>query len=170
MITPDEFVCIPDPLKQIDRWVVRRRKVPQAVRPRGGARIHAFPGDAHDPANWMPAARAAARAEALEAAFGDDWGIGFVPVEDDDIGFVDLDGCRDPATGQIAAWARYVWERGFRPAYVEASASGTGLRILVRGAFQPRARQHPVIPAPGDLRVEGATRSWRCMRPTSSPP
>jgi hypothetical protein len=156
VITQDQFVCIPEPLRRIDHWVVRCGKVPQAIRSIGSTeRIRAFPGNAHDPANWMPAARAAARAEVLERAHGGEWGIGFVPVEGDDIGFVDLDGCREPGPqpARIASWARYVMER-FRPAYAEASTSWSGIKILVRGASAPRVRQHAVVPYADDLRVD----------------
>jgi len=153
-MTRDEFSCIPEPLRRINRWVVRRGKVPQAVRETGGGRLRAFPGSAHDPENWLSAMRAATLANAAERELGDSWGIGFDPVEEDDIGFVDLDGCRDPETGNIASWARYICDRGFRGAYCEASTSGTGLKLLVRGAFMPRARQHAVIPAASDLRIE----------------
>jgi AAA domain-containing protein/primase-like protein len=55
-------------------------------------------------------------------------GIGFA-LKGRNIGGVDLDHCRDPATGQIELWADdYV--RRAPGAYVEATVSGTGLRIL----------------------------------------
>jgi Family of unknown function (DUF5906)/Primase C terminal 2 (PriCT-2) len=55
-------------------------------------------------------------------------GIGFA-LRGRNIGGVDLDHCRDPVTGQIGSWAEeYV--RRFPNAYVEATVSGMGLRIL----------------------------------------
>jgi hypothetical protein len=55
-------------------------------------------------------------------------GIGFA-LKGRDIGGIDLDHCRDPETGEIAPWAQNYVGR-FPDAYVEATVSGKGLRIL----------------------------------------
>src|SRR5262249_18713745 len=56
-------------------------------------------------------------------------GIGFALKGCRDIGGIDLDHCRNPVTGQIDPWADdYV--RRFYGAYIEATVSGAGLRIL----------------------------------------
>ncbi len=47
---------------------------------------------------------------------------------------VDLDGCHDRDTGTIAPWAQDIIAL-FAPCYWGPSVSGTGLRILVRGAI-----------------------------------
>src|SRR5262249_34005519 len=61
-------------------------------------------------------------------------GIGFA-LKDRNIGGVDLDHCRDPVTCQIEAWADdYI--RRFPGAYVEATVSGKGLRILGTSALE----------------------------------
>lgn len=52
-------------------------------------------------------------------------GIGYVFSEDDDFVGIDLDGCRDPATGDIAAWARGVIDP--LDSYSEVSPSGSGV-------------------------------------------
>jgi AAA domain/Primase C terminal 2 (PriCT-2) len=55
-------------------------------------------------------------------------GIGFA-LKGRNIGGIDLDHCRDPVTGQIEPWADdYI--RRLPGAYVEATVSGNGLRIL----------------------------------------
>jgi putative DNA primase/helicase len=55
-------------------------------------------------------------------------GIGFA-LKGRNIGGVDLDHCRDPITGQIEPWAdNHI--RHFVGAYVEATVSGAGLRVL----------------------------------------
>jgi putative DNA primase/helicase len=59
-------------------------------------------------------------------------GIGFVFCSADPFVGIDIDDCRDPETGEIEEWARGVIER-FPDAYVEASPSGTGVHIIVRG-------------------------------------
>src|SRR5262249_27864660 len=76
-----------------------------------------------DPTTWGTYEQAVAQVRDGKAD-----GIGFA-LKGRNIGGVDLDHCRDPATGQIAAWADdYV--RRFPGAYVEATVSGKGLRIL----------------------------------------
>ena len=64
-------------------------------------------------------------------------GIGFV-VNDDVIG-IDIDGCRDPKTGEIAEWADAVIEA--LGSYTEVTPSGTGVRVLVSGAL-PEGSRH----------------------------
>jgi primase-polymerase (primpol)-like protein len=49
---------------------------------------------------------------------------------------VDLDGCRDPETGVLEEWARELIGEASDAAYVEASPSGTGVHIILRGAVR----------------------------------
>ncbi|MFC4986624.1 hypothetical protein [Saliphagus infecundisoli] len=58
-------------------------------------------------------------------------GIGFVLTEDDPYSLIDLDGCRDPQTGELDEYAEKIIEK--LDCYVEISPSGTGLHIYVRG-------------------------------------
>lgn len=60
------------------------------------------------------------RAMGLSFAFNGDGIVG-----------IDLDGCRDPVTGEIAPWA--LDELAAFPSWTEVSPSGTGLHIFVRG-------------------------------------
>jgi len=55
-------------------------------------------------------------------------GIGFV-LTGTNIGAVDLDGCRDPLTGQIAGWAQGILDLA-STSYREVTVSGEGLRII----------------------------------------
>jgi len=57
---------------------------------------------------------------------------------------IDMDHCRDPATGKIDAWARALLDRAPN-AYVEATVSGTGLRIIGIGSG-PAAHRKFSIP------------------------
>jgi hypothetical protein len=59
-------------------------------------------------------------------------GIGFV-LTDTDIAAIDLDHCRDSATGQIDPWAQAIIDQA-DGAYVEITVSGTGLRVVGTGA------------------------------------
>jgi AAA domain/Primase C terminal 2 (PriCT-2) len=83
----------------------------------------------NDPTTWGTYEQAVAQVRDGRAD-----GIGFA-LKDRNIGAVDLDHCRDPVTGQIAPWADdYI--RRFPGAYVEATVSGKGLRILGTSALE----------------------------------
>ncbi len=58
-------------------------------------------------------------------------GVGFVFSSADPFCGIDLDDCRDTATGEIAAWAREIIDSF--ASYCEVSPSGTGVKIFVRG-------------------------------------
>lgn len=57
-------------------------------------------------------------------------GIGFA-LHESGVAAFDLDDCRDPETGTVAAWALDLVERA--GSYVEVTVSGEGLRIIGRG-------------------------------------
>jgi primase-polymerase (primpol)-like protein len=65
-------------------------------------------------------------------------GIGFVFCSGDPFTGIDLDGCRDPETGGLEGWAaELVASFG---GYAEASPSGTGVHIIVRGKSPNKKR------------------------------
>jgi putative DNA primase/helicase len=81
-------------------------------------------------------------AEALTACErGEADGVGFVFSSGDPYCGVDLDGCRDPKTGEIERWARKIVAA--LDAYSEISPSGTGIHVIVRGKA-PNRRRGPV--------------------------
>jgi KaiC/GvpD/RAD55 family RecA-like ATPase len=59
-------------------------------------------------------------------------GVGFVFAECGGLAGVDLDGCRDPATGKVADWAREIIAK--LDTYAEVSPSMTGVKLFLRGA------------------------------------
>ena len=69
-------------------------------------------------------------------------GVGFVLCSGDPFTGIDLDGCRDPATGDVAAWAEEI-VRCF-DSYTEVSPSGTGLHVLVK-AKAPASLKRPYL-------------------------
>ncbi len=71
----------------------------------------------------------AAAVEAVKAGVAD--GIGFV-LTGTEFAAVDLDHCRDPATGKIDDWARAIIDKA-PAAYCEITVSGTGLRLIGTG-------------------------------------
>lgn len=71
-------------------------------------------------------------------------GIGYVVSgEPGDVVGIDLDHCRDPATGIIAEWATVIVRRF--GSYTEVSPSGKGLRILLLSAQPPRSRRRDKV-------------------------
>jgi hypothetical protein len=72
----------------------------------------------------------AAAAKAVEDGEAD--GLGFV-LTGTEIAAIDLDHCRDPATGEIDPWAQAIIDKA-ACSYVEITVSGTGLRVIGTGA------------------------------------
>lgn len=143
--------ALPEELKALRQWVVwryeRRRpqgkgrggeakptKVPWRARPGEVARRASVTG----PSTWstFPEAMEVYRSGGYD-------GVGFVLVEADTYCGIDLDGCRDPATGGIEEWALRIV--GQLDSYTEVSPSRRGLRVLLRGTLPPgRRRKGPV--------------------------
>lgn len=111
-------------LEGYDQWVIWEieggKKVP--LNPKNG-----FNASPTNPATW-------ASYESTRAAFEEHGyeGVGFVFTEDDPFCGIDLDGCIDPDTGEIADWASEIIDA--LDTYTEISPSGTGLHLFIRGS------------------------------------
>src|SRR6516162_6171084 len=121
------FAHIPERLRKLRRWVVwkwcrRKKKWDKPPRQTNGDLA-----SVDDPNTWCSFDEALA---ALQTGELD--GIGFVLgyVEEEGVTYtgVDLDGCRDPQTGQIQEWATSHLER--IDTYAEVSPSGEGAKAL----------------------------------------
>jgi primase-polymerase (primpol)-like protein len=125
---------IPEELRQRPQWLVwkleerdgKLTKVPYIAGGVGRA-------SSTDSLTWRTFEEAI---QALEA--GRYSGIGFVFSSGDPFAGIDLDGCRDPETGEITEWAEKV-VAAFA-GYAEASPSGTGVHIIVRGKAPNKKR------------------------------
>ena len=51
---------------------------------------------------------------------------------------IDLDGCVDPQTGEVAAWAMEIVR--YFDSYTEVSVTGTGLHIIIEGEIPNRRK------------------------------
>lgn len=127
---------IPAELQARPQWVVwawaldkngKWTKIPH--NPKSGAKA-----STSAPRTWGTFAQA--KAAYLENPIGLA-GVGYVFAKDDPYVGVDLDHCRDAATGAITAWAQ-AWLDRF-PTYAEISPSQTGIKLIVRGTH-PAAR------------------------------
>lgn len=122
---------IPSELKSLSRWVLwkidqrdgRPTKVP--IRADSG-----LPAESDNQTTWTSFENAR---EAFEKGRGGAVGIGFVFARASGISGIDLDHCRDPATGQIDTWAMDILRR--LNSYSEISPSGSGLHVFVRGTI-----------------------------------
>jgi putative DNA primase/helicase len=125
-VRPD---AIPSALIERPQWVAWRwewsvergdwTKVPVNVHT--GARASVT-----NPAQWVAFGEALAYADVHGLP-----GIGFVVTRDDPFTGIDLDECRDPATGALAPWAASIV--GEFASYTEVTPSGTGVRIWIVG-------------------------------------
>lgn len=81
---------------------------------------------ANDPTTW------AAFDDACQM-YGDSSyeGVGYEFGDEDGLCGIDLDGCRNPVTGEVAQWARQIVISA--GSYAEVSPSGTGIKIFVFG-------------------------------------
>jgi putative DNA primase/helicase len=71
-------------------------------------------------------------------------GIGFAFCSADPFVGIDLDNCRNPQTGEVEPWAQNIIDTFSAEGYVEASPSGTGVHIIVRGFQKEGARRGSV--------------------------
>ena len=127
--------AFPPQLLLRDQWVLWR------LEPRGDktTKIPYQPGGTHanstDRATWSGF-------DAVQQAFiRETWfsGIGFVFADDDPFVGIDLDKCRDPATGVIEPWAAAVLARF--GTYAELSPSGCGFHLIGQGKLPAKGRR-----------------------------
>ena len=142
-ISNPHLIDVPAALKCADQWVTWRseRRRAEATKVPYDART-LQPAKVNDPRTWCSFAEALAR-----YADGGVSGIGFVFAPQDPFVGIDLDACRDPATGTVADWAAEIVRR--LDSYTEVSPSRRGLKVFVRGTLPCRAsgRRQP-LPAP----------------------
>jgi hypothetical protein len=139
-ILPVQIDNIPMVLKIIRQWVAWRArpevdgkvtKIP--VNP--GKGINANPTD---PATWgtFEEAEAYYRRAHQDDCIG---GIGFVFTKEDPYCGVDLDDCRNPASGEIQDWATEILKQ--LNSYSEVSPSGTGVKVFLKGKLPSHGRK-----------------------------
>ncbi len=102
----------------------KRRKIPKNAKTGRNA-------SSTNPATWSTYQQAADAARRYGFT-----GVGYVFTDDDPHAGVDLDDCRDPATGAIAPWAQAIIND--LDSYAEVSPSKTGVKLFVEGVL-PKA-------------------------------
>lgn len=126
--------CIPAALRSFPHWVAWKFGPPRAdgkrpkppLDPRTGA-----PASPTDERSWAPFSDAIWAYRDPGFADGECAGIGFVLTPGDPFTAIDLDKCRDPASGLITPAAQRIITR--LNSYAEVSPSDTGVRVFVSG-------------------------------------
>ena len=157
--TRAELACLPDALTTRAQWVLWRG-ADRLDQQTGEVKLNKIPinpqtlrnADSTDPTTWgtfahsvaaLPVALEQWQSHAPRAYRGG--GLGFVFGDDDPYCGIDLDGCIDPATGTVAAWAQTHVEA--LASYTEITPSGTGLHVILAGTLPPKGRKKGLVEA-----------------------
>jgi putative DNA primase/helicase len=130
---------IPEQLTARPQWVCWRRE----MRDDKPTKVPYTPGTERrasttDLMTWRTFSEALEAYEAGEPPYD---GIGFAFCSADPFIGIDLDDCRNPQTGEVEPWAQNIIDTFSAEGYVEASPSGTGVHIIVRGIQKEGARR-----------------------------
>lgn len=126
---------IPSDLKLLDQWVAWREELREGKATKIPVNPHKGSNAAVDrPETWGAFSQAVAA-----VSRNGNKGIGFVLTEATPFTVIDLDGVRDPATGEIEASARAIIDR--LKSFAEISPSERGVHIWVKGKLPPGGRR-----------------------------
>jgi putative DNA primase/helicase len=140
------YDAIPAEMRARKRWVVfytkptgklkengqpKRDKVPMNPNPDMDGKHRLRPASTTDPSTWGTFEEACAAYETNPGYYA---GIGYVFMELDDVTGIDIDGCIDLQTGDIAPRALEMIKRF--GSYAEQSIGRDGVHILVRGRWE----------------------------------
>ena len=121
-----DTLALPPAMTRLDHWIVWRVEERNGKDTKIPVNPHTLKfGATDDPETW------ASYEKAAEVAKDDEYGLGFVFTEEDDLVGIDLDDMRDPETGEIDDDANEIIDR--LDSYTEISPSGEGFHIIVKG-------------------------------------
>lgn len=138
------FDRVPECLRTLRQWVLWKTIFRNGEPTKAPYQANGTSAKSNDPKTWTDFETAIAR---WSVGMWD--GIGFVFTPNDPFVGIDLDDCRDVATGQVADWAKAII-LGFA-SYAEVSPSGTGVKIWCRGTWGDGKRVS--IPGGGGIEV-----------------
>ena len=146
-----------DALCRMNNWVVFRWAKSGSdkwTKPPFQARFPSQLARNNDHDTWSSHAAAAAAVNAGKAD-----GLGFA-LTGTDVAAIDLDHCRDPATGEIDAWAQAIVDKA-PGAYCEITVSGTGLRLIGIGIGEKTHTSYKVADGRNGAKLEIFRRAVR---------
>jgi KaiC/GvpD/RAD55 family RecA-like ATPase len=117
---------IPKSLQALKQWVLWKYITRDGEPTKVPYQICGIPAKANDESTWTDVISATNRLSGYE-------GLGFEFKAGGGIVGIDLDGCRDPETGTVEAWAKEIVQ-GIN-SYSEVSPSKTGVKIWLRGTL-----------------------------------
>lgn len=122
-----EWDAIPEEIRTLPQWLCWKPERREGKITKVPASPHGGKGKSTDPATWGTLQEALTyAARQTEIA-----GVGFVFAPEDPYCGVDLDGCRDPETGELSKSAAEIVAA--LDSYSESSPSGTGVHVILRG-------------------------------------
>jgi hypothetical protein len=127
MTAPDNVITLAD-LASVPQWVAWRNEERDGKTTKVPYFSPGMRAEANNPSTWLTHDAAVALAQIIINGTGGGVGIELGPCGECWIIGVDLDACRDPATGVIEPWAMEVIERF--GTYGEVSPSGTGVKLF----------------------------------------
>jgi KaiC/GvpD/RAD55 family RecA-like ATPase len=117
---------IPAALRACPHWILWRLVQRDGKETKFPMQVNGKAAESNNPATWC-------EFTALEPWIGGDVGPGFVFSADDEFCGIDLDGCRDPDSGEVAEWAKEILR--MMDTYAEISPSLTGIKLFLRGSM-----------------------------------
>ncbi|MFC7070524.1 phage NrS-1 polymerase family protein [Halobaculum lipolyticum] len=151
---------LPEAMTERSQWVCWRSQ----ERKGNQTKVPIEPGtdayaSATDPETWRSFDVARGAAEA--AGFG----LGFVFTSDDPLVGVDLDDCRDLATGALGEEAQRIVSQ--LDSYTEVSPSGTGVHVIIEGDLPDGRNRHGSVEVYDDARFFTVTGTHLSETPTT---
>jgi putative DNA primase/helicase len=139
VVDPPIIENIPAQLTERPQWVCWRLEMREGK----PTKVPYTPGterraSSTDLMTWAAFEEALAAYEAGEPPYD---GIGFVFCSADPFVGIERDDCRNPQTGEVEPWAQKIVDTFAGEGYVEASPSGTGVHIIVKGTQKEGARR-----------------------------
>lgn len=120
----------PNALKLAKQWVLWKFIERDGEQTKVPFQISGRPAKSNDEKTWTDFVSVCQRLSGYS-------GVGYVFSADSGIVGIDLDGCRNPETGNVSEWARELVQQF--DSYAEVSPSKTGIKIWVRGKLKDGA-------------------------------
>jgi archaellum biogenesis ATPase FlaH len=122
------LTTIPHTLRSRPHWVLWKNIVRNGQPTKVPFKVNGDPAESNNPQTWSAFDPVSMKWRLYDSGYE---GPGFMFAEDDNLCGIDLDGCRDPETGEVAAWAKEIIL--MFDTYAEVSPSKTGVKLFVVG-------------------------------------
>ena len=128
MLDEISLETIPHELRRRPQWILWRNVIRNEQITKVPYKVNGDAAASDDPRTWSAFDTVSQKWRLFDSGYE---GPGFMFAADDGLCGVDLDGCRDPLTGEVAAWAKEIILA--LDTYAEVSPSQTGVKLFVLG-------------------------------------